>query len=161
MRPLIVVSAVLVSAAARLDVVSAQTLVQADSVTRAFRSVLTLGDAEKVGEFFDDRVVFEGDARFVGASKKEGRHTVSRQELQAAFLHLFTELGSEWSSLIGQATSSLKMATRDTEHHQLARKGDLVYSLAAPGRTGPDDALVFVFRTTKDGLRVVAHYGDY
>jgi hypothetical protein len=161
MRPLIIFSAVLVSAAAGADVVSAQIPAQADSVTQAFRGVLTLGDAEKVGAFFAETIVFEGDARFVGATKKEGRHTVRRQDLQAAFAQLFAELGSEWSSLMKQTLSSLEVATKDAEHHKLAKRGDLVYSLSAPGRTGPDDALVFVFRSTEDGLRVVAHYGDY
>ena len=139
----------------------AQAPTDIDSLAVAFREALAASDVPGLRRFFADTVRFEGDTRFVGGRERLGQVVVTRDQLAQAYTRLFADAGrAEWSELIGALRSTLQRAARDGQP-PLASAGDYVYTLTQPGRSGPDDSLVFIFRRIEDRWRIVAHWADY
>ena len=146
----------------------------AAATAKAFSQVFAAADAAAMKGFFADHVLFAGDLRFVvgdSAGQTHGQLGVTREQLADAYVRLFERVGqARWAALVKPASESLKLAGKDGDHlddpqQQLpagfVKTGDYVYELRMAGRSGLDDALLFVFRPIGGKLVVVAHWADY
>ena len=138
-----------------------------EPVAQQFIKAFIDADLDGMQKYFADKVLFDGDPRFIGRKVLNNPTELTQRQLSDAYSRLFQHVGSDkWKSLLEKVKPTLVKSVSDGKPMKLAKQGDYVYDLhfreATKGkRAGLDEAVIFVFRKVGKKYQIVAHFADY
>ena len=138
-----------------------------DQVAKRFFKAFTEADVTKMKEHFGDKILFDGDHRFIGGDQAAEPTELTKRQFSDAYSKLFASVGREkWKKAFEMPQPTLVQAPADGKPIALAKKGDYVYDVRfretnKGQRAGLDEAVIFIFRKVDGRYRIVAHYADY
>jgi hypothetical protein len=143
---------------------------QTDGIVKAsqdaFLAAFKAQDIAKMGEFLEDEVIFFGEYRLI--DRKEPLDVpvkLSRGELLVKYQAFFKMVGPEkWQKLLTAMHPSFRKLENENDYGGIGKKGDWVLSLKRMAKKDSgkyDEVVVFIYRESTKGMKIVGHYADY